>query len=274
VHLDQWDVKPGESFTAYMEDSVSTCDFVIIVCTPEYARKSNLRSSGVGYEQQIVSGYLVNGAPRSKFIPILKSGTIQPGPECAIPRHFFGTYAIDCRSATAEENALNDLILALYSDTRYRKPPLGTSKSESHARFPRLGTHESQSIVAGSQLGPSEAGGAERRSPSTQSRTSIGMTSWLDQRIGELTKVLGQAEHRDRLDDARKQLQSVKDTVFHGLRDLGFNQEANEFCQITALPSISGRQPRVLNEAGRCRQYLDELRKHLPFSWDPARGSE
>jgi TIR domain len=58
ARLDQWFVQPGESFTAFMEQEVAAADFVLVVCTPTYARKSNNRQGGVGYEQQIVSGQL------------------------------------------------------------------------------------------------------------------------------------------------------------------------------------------------------------------------
>jgi hypothetical protein len=136
---------------------------------------------------------------------------------------------------------------------RYQAADLSDwSGQQDHAEFRRLISHIKK-------FGSVETGGAERISPSAQRHTSIGMTSWLNQRIDELTKILGQAEHRDTIDDARDQLKNVKDAVFNGLRDFGFRQEANEFSQITALPSISGRQPRLLNEAGRCRQYLYKL---------------
>jgi hypothetical protein len=47
ARLDQWFVQPGESFTAFMEQEVEAADFVLIVCTPSYARKSNKRQGGV-----------------------------------------------------------------------------------------------------------------------------------------------------------------------------------------------------------------------------------
>lgn len=74
ARLDQWFVQPGESFTAFMEQEVEAADFALVVCTPSYAHKSNKRQGGVGYEQQIVSGQLMSGTARSKFIPILRKG--------------------------------------------------------------------------------------------------------------------------------------------------------------------------------------------------------
>src|SRR5262245_63296251 len=71
ARLDQWFVQPGESFTAFMEQEVEAADFVLVVCTPLYARTLNKRPGGVEYEQQIVSGRLMSETSRSKFIPIL-----------------------------------------------------------------------------------------------------------------------------------------------------------------------------------------------------------
>jgi len=76
ARLDQWFVQPGESFTGFMEQEVAAADFVLIICTPSYADKSNRRQGGVGYEQQIVSGRLMSGTARSKFIPILRKGEL------------------------------------------------------------------------------------------------------------------------------------------------------------------------------------------------------
>src|SRR5215510_6299533 len=87
---DQWFVQPGESFTAFMEQEVTTADFVLVVCTPSYLHKSKNGQGGVGYEQQSVSGRLMSGTARSKFILILRKGQCEPGPDCAIPTHFLG----------------------------------------------------------------------------------------------------------------------------------------------------------------------------------------
>jgi hypothetical protein len=48
VSLDQWDVGPGESLTKLMEEQIITCDYVLVICTPQYARRSKERRGGVG----------------------------------------------------------------------------------------------------------------------------------------------------------------------------------------------------------------------------------
>jgi hypothetical protein len=61
TRLDQWFVRPGDSFTEFMEQEVSSADVVLVVCTPNYARKSNERQGGVGYEGQIISSRIFSG---------------------------------------------------------------------------------------------------------------------------------------------------------------------------------------------------------------------
>jgi hypothetical protein len=129
ARLDQWVVQPGESFTAFMEQEVAAADFVVVVCTPSYARKSNDRQGGVGYEQQIVSGRLMSGTARSKFIPILRKGNDKPGSDCAIPTHFLGISWIEFRDDEAFEKSLEDLIRAIFSEPKFAPPSLGARPS-------------------------------------------------------------------------------------------------------------------------------------------------
>jgi len=112
-----------------MEQEVEAADFVLVVCTPSYARKSNKRQGGVGYEQQIVSGQLMSGIVRSKFIPILRAGDYEPGPGCAIPTHFLGIAWIEFRDDIAFEKSLEDLIRVIFSKPRFAPPSLGARPS-------------------------------------------------------------------------------------------------------------------------------------------------
>src|SRR5271169_7139759 len=59
VRLDQWHIVHGQSLTQFMESEVQSCDFVLVICTKDYCRKSIKRSGGVGYEQQIITGHIV-----------------------------------------------------------------------------------------------------------------------------------------------------------------------------------------------------------------------
>ena len=59
-----------------MEESIGTSDFVLIVCTPDYATKANDRTGGVGYEAMIITSQLAQRIRQNKFIPVLRSGEV------------------------------------------------------------------------------------------------------------------------------------------------------------------------------------------------------
>ncbi|MGJ7525564.1 TIR domain-containing protein [Variovorax sp. GB1P17] len=126
VRLDRWNVVPGQSLTQFMEAEVQRCDFVLVICTRAYARKSLERSGGVGYEQQIISGNLVGGVSRERFIPVVRDGEFEPGPNCAIPMQFLGIYAIDMRADEKREKSMEALLRAVYKQPALVPPPLGS----------------------------------------------------------------------------------------------------------------------------------------------------
>jgi hypothetical protein len=123
--LDQWHVKPGQSLTQFMEREIAECDHVIIVCTPNYYAKSLKRDGGVGYEQQIISGHIAAGVRREKFIPVVREGDFEPGPNCAIPPHFAGIFAIDMRHEDAVEGSIELLLRTIFEDPEEAIPEIG-----------------------------------------------------------------------------------------------------------------------------------------------------
>jgi hypothetical protein len=127
VWLDQWNVRPGESLTAFMERKIKTSGHVLIVCTPAYAKKSNIRKGGVGYEQQIISGRIAAGISRKKFIPILRSGRIDEGPLCAIPTHFSGIYVLDMRTPKAYRENFEQLLRTIFNKPKFAPPAVGST---------------------------------------------------------------------------------------------------------------------------------------------------
>lgn len=125
VFLDQWHVGPGDSITHFMEEKVSTCDHVIIVCTPNYAQRSMKRQGGVGHEQQIISGRIAADIERKKFIPVVRDGTFEPGDSCAVPPHFMGILGIDMRSDEDVDTGLERLLRAIFKKPKFVPPPIG-----------------------------------------------------------------------------------------------------------------------------------------------------
>lgn len=125
VRLDQWHVAPGQSLTQFMEVEIVTCDYVLIICTPNYYTKSVGRKGGVGYEQQIISGHLAAGQPREKFIPIVRQGNFEPGEACAVPPHFAGILAIDLRDDAMSEHAQEQVLRVIFKEPLHEPPPIG-----------------------------------------------------------------------------------------------------------------------------------------------------
>lgn len=125
VYLDQYDINPGQSFTYFMESSITNSDKVIVILTPNYKDKSLERKGGVGYEQQIISGEIMSGMDRKKFIPLIKDGKYEEGIDCALPPHFKGISIMDFRTSENEKNNLEELLRVIYEEPKLVKPPLG-----------------------------------------------------------------------------------------------------------------------------------------------------
>ncbi|MCW2223240.1 hypothetical protein M2232_006772 [Bradyrhizobium japonicum] len=126
VWLDQWHVKAGDSLTKFMESKIRSSGHVIVVCTPAYARKSNTRQGGVGFEQQIISANRLAGIPRRKILPVLRAGDHKPGKTCAIPTHLGGIYAVDARSKRLASSTLEELLRAIFN-TPAKRPRTSTA---------------------------------------------------------------------------------------------------------------------------------------------------
>ena len=120
--LDQWDLRPGQDMTLFMESQIRDSDFVIMVCTPTYAKKSNLPSGGVGYEKNIISAEMLQSRDlRPKFIPVLRDGDF----DTALPTYLGSKFAIDFRSSRDQATAMSELLSAIHEAPPPSKPPLG-----------------------------------------------------------------------------------------------------------------------------------------------------
>ena len=72
--IDRVDLPLGDSIPRFMEESIRKADYILIVLTPEYKRRADNRIGGVGYEDSIITGEILNGQNRKKYIPILARG--------------------------------------------------------------------------------------------------------------------------------------------------------------------------------------------------------
>ena len=126
TYVDAWDVKPALDLMEYMETNNRECDFVLLVCTPEFARKANAGQGGVGYEKRIVTGEIYHGAASpKKFVPILRKGD----PTVSLPSYLKSRVYIDFRDDQLFHSRVEELLRHLLDKPKYKRPPLGTTPS-------------------------------------------------------------------------------------------------------------------------------------------------
>jgi len=123
VILDQWDLKYGDDLPHFMETAVRESDFVLLVCTPEYARKSNEGKGGAGYEKRIVTGEMFQSVNQSKFIPIVRKGSNNE----ALPTFLQYKNYIDFRKDSEFNERLKELLHQLHDVPENPRPKLGPS---------------------------------------------------------------------------------------------------------------------------------------------------
>jgi len=122
VYLDQWDTHPGMDLTSYMETCIRNSNFVLLICTPIFARKANDGIGGVGYEKGIVTGEIFEGAASpKKFVPLLRHGSTEE----SLPSYLKSKIFIDFRNDNIFVSNLEILLRHLFQSPKYVRPPLG-----------------------------------------------------------------------------------------------------------------------------------------------------
>ncbi|WP_342355921.1 thioredoxin [Nocardia otitidiscaviarum] len=111
-------VDAGTSITQFMEASVRDSDFVVLVCTPSFAKKADARTGGTGYEAQIVSTEIFYGCDQRKFIPILRSGSSHD----AMPTYLRGKLSIDFRTVESYNAGIESLVSHIQGELRRASP--------------------------------------------------------------------------------------------------------------------------------------------------------
>jgi hypothetical protein len=94
--IDQTHLIPGTDILHFAESAVEYSDYVLMICTPNYANKANNRIAGVGWEVSMITSELFNGKGiDGKFIAILKEGD----PSISIPKFMKTKLYVDVRGA-------------------------------------------------------------------------------------------------------------------------------------------------------------------------------
>ncbi len=122
VRLDQWHASPGQNLPLFMEQEVVRADYVVVVCTKLFAEKANSRTGGAGYEQQIVTGQLLQGRLANRIIPVLRSGDRVD----SIPIYLTSTYALDAREDGRIGEVVEDIARKVLGRPRFAPPDPGS----------------------------------------------------------------------------------------------------------------------------------------------------
>lgn len=105
------DLQFGERIPHFMEKSILDSDIVIFICTPNYKYRADNRISGVGAENQIITGELYETCNENKFIPILFSGTW----ETSLPAWAKGKLGADLSTQEYYKTNYQKLILYIHN---------------------------------------------------------------------------------------------------------------------------------------------------------------
>jgi hypothetical protein len=129
IILDYWNLPVGADRTHFMEQSIRDSDFVLLICTPTYAIKSNARTGAVGYEAMILTSQLAQQITQNRFIPVLRMGGWD---DSAIPIWLQSKIGVDLRGEpySAEEY---QLLLRTLHQAQEEAPPIGP-KPTFHSR--------------------------------------------------------------------------------------------------------------------------------------------
>ncbi len=130
--IDQYDALSGDRLPHFMEQSITTADYVLIICTPLYKKKADNRKGGVGYESHIITEELYSKGNERKFIPVVRKGSF----DAAMPTFLAGKLGIDLTDPIHFENNYKDLITTIYGVKK--KPEIGRVPSYVAQSAPQL----------------------------------------------------------------------------------------------------------------------------------------
>lgn len=119
--LDQYNPS-GYSLTHFMDKGIDVADKVIVVGSPKYLEKSRkMASSGVQYEDNIISSELMTNVASTKFIPVIHGGKFD---EC-LPAKLSKRLGFDFGDDTQFNQKVGELARAIYNVPNCPRPVLG-----------------------------------------------------------------------------------------------------------------------------------------------------
>ncbi len=124
VTIDEWDLRYyNNNLHYFMERGIANSDFVLMVCTPEYAKKADNRTGGVGIECSIITSEIYNPEKSGKYLPIVK-GYSSGINEC-LPLFLKTKKVLDFNNYSKYDNNIDALLREILDIPKYERPTLG-----------------------------------------------------------------------------------------------------------------------------------------------------
>lgn len=120
--LDLWELSPGDDLPTFMEQNLSSSDYILMVCTERYVEKANSGKGGVGYEKMIITSSLLTSIDQNKIIPIIKQES-----QITLPTFLKSRKHINFSAKDEFEICLDELLRALHKSPLFIKPEIGNN---------------------------------------------------------------------------------------------------------------------------------------------------
>ncbi len=122
IILDQFELSAGKDLNYFMESSIEKADKVLVILTPNYKRKAEERTRGVGYETSMITQEIFESSiSKVKFIPVLRNGTLST----SIPKFLKSKLYHPMVDDDLYLNKLFELSRIIYEKPLVEKPKLG-----------------------------------------------------------------------------------------------------------------------------------------------------
>ena len=109
IVLDRIDMSLGDSIPFFMEQSIKNAEVILLILTSIYKQKADNRQGGVGYEDSIITGEILSGSNKKRYIPVLARGDWNS----SAPMWAMGKNGVDLRGKPYSEDEYNRLLSVL-----------------------------------------------------------------------------------------------------------------------------------------------------------------
>lgn len=113
VILDKRSLFPGEEITYFIERGISTCDFMILICSEEYTRKANGRDGGVGMEAVVGSSIYFDTKDKRRFIPVVRDNNLPS--QKKLPIYLGSALYVDMSNQNWKAEPMRQLVHSIFS---------------------------------------------------------------------------------------------------------------------------------------------------------------